>query len=260
MVTPKKRAAIKKRRPTNTYPPKRTRTEGDPPPDRPVQSAGRLSWEIKLLFGAVVLGIGYLAWLDLRIQTRFENRNFALPARIYARPLNLYANMRLSPAELILELNAAGYHQVSKLDRPGSFERSGLRFRIATRTFTFWDGSESARILELKFQRNQLKQLIEGNQEVPLARLEPALIGRIYPDHREDRVQIKLHEVPHYLRAGIIAVEDQGFYEHFGVSPRGILRASIANLRAGQTVEGGSTITQQLAKKNLFLSPARRPK
>ena len=203
-----------------------------------------------------MLGIGYLAWLDLRVQARFENRNFALPARIYARPLNLYTEMKLSPAQLVLELNAAGYHRVSRLDRPGSFERSGSRFRIATRTFTFWDGNEPARILELKFQKNQLKQLTEGNQKVPLVRLEPALIGRIYPDHREDRVQVGLHEVPHYLRAGVIAVEDREFHEHFGLSPRGILRASMVNLRAGKTVQGGSTITQQLAK-NLFLSPAR---
>ncbi|MDH3791651.1 MAG: penicillin-binding protein, partial [Rhodospirillales bacterium] len=67
---------------------------------------------------------------------------------------------------------------------------------------------------------------------------------------------IGLHEVPPALRQALIAVEDRRFYEHFGVDPRGLARAMLANLRAGRIVQGGSTITQQLAK-NLFLNPDR---
>ncbi len=67
---------------------------------------------------------------------------------------------------------------------------------------------------------------------------------------------IGLHEVPPALRQALIAVEDRRFYEHLGVDPRGLARAMLANLRAGRIVQGGSTITQQLAK-NLFLNPDR---
>jgi penicillin-binding protein 1A len=67
---------------------------------------------------------------------------------------------------------------------------------------------------------------------------------------------IGLDEVPPALRQALIAVEDRRFYEHFGVDPRGLARAMLANLRAGRIVQGGSTITQQLAK-NLFLNPDR---
>jgi penicillin-binding protein 1A len=67
---------------------------------------------------------------------------------------------------------------------------------------------------------------------------------------------IGLNEVPPALKQALIAVEDRRFYEHFGVDPRGLARAMLANLRAGRIVQGGSTLTQQLAK-NLFLNPDR---
>ena len=67
---------------------------------------------------------------------------------------------------------------------------------------------------------------------------------------------VTLSEVPPYLPAAVIATEDRRFYDHFGLDLWGILRAAFANVRAGDIVQGGSTITQQVAK-NVFLSPER---
>jgi penicillin-binding protein 1A len=67
---------------------------------------------------------------------------------------------------------------------------------------------------------------------------------------------VRLEEVAPHLVKAILAIEDHRFYEHLGVDPRGLLRAAWQNLRAGEIVAGGSTITQQLAK-NLFLNPER---
>ncbi len=67
---------------------------------------------------------------------------------------------------------------------------------------------------------------------------------------------VTLDEVPPALPRALIAIEDRRFYSHFGIDPRGLARAMLANLRAGRIVQGGSTITQQLAK-NLFLNPDR---
>src|SRR3954453_21107416 len=67
---------------------------------------------------------------------------------------------------------------------------------------------------------------------------------------------LSLREMSPYLPQAVIAAEDHRFYSHFGIDPIGILRAAAANFRSRQVLQGGSTITQQLAK-NLFLSPDR---
>ncbi len=66
--------------------------------------------------------------------------------------------------------------------------------------------------------------------------------------------EVRIGELPDYIPNAVIAIEDRRFYSHFGVDPIGLLRALYANLRAGHVVQGGSTVTQQLAK-NLFLNP-----
>jgi penicillin-binding protein 1A len=72
--------------------------------------------------------------------------------------------------------------------------------------------------------------------------------------HVERRIFVPLAQIPKTLRDAIIATEDARFYSHHGVDPTGIARAVYQNFRRGRIVEGGSTITQQLAKV-LFLTP-----
>ena len=67
---------------------------------------------------------------------------------------------------------------------------------------------------------------------------------------------VRLRDLPPFLPAALLAVEDRRFRSHFGLDPVGIARAAHANWRAGEVVQGGSTLTQQLAK-NLFLTPER---
>ncbi|MCB1726042.1 MAG: transglycosylase domain-containing protein, partial [Gammaproteobacteria bacterium] len=87
-----------------------------------------------------------------------------------------------------------------------------------------------------------------GGAEIDLLRLEPALVGSIYPAHNEDRVLVQRADLPGHLVNGLLAVEDRRFFEHGGVDLRGIARALLANLQAGKAVQGGSTLTQQLVK------------
>jgi penicillin-binding protein 1A len=67
---------------------------------------------------------------------------------------------------------------------------------------------------------------------------------------------VRLRDLPAHLPAALMAVEDRRFRSHWGLDPIGLARAALANWRAGEVVQGGSTLTQQLAK-NLFLSPER---
>ena len=74
----------------------------------------------------------------------------------------------------------------------------------------------------------------------------------------EERYPVRLAEVPGQLVQAILAVEDQRFYQHHGIDVRRIFGALVADVRAGGLAQGGSTLTQQLAK-NLFLDASRTP-
>ena len=209
---------------------------------------------------ALVVAAGYFVWLDLTVRPAFDGKRWALPARLYARPLEVYVGASLTPDRLESELRVLGYDQpgggVSALQRPGSFERRGDGFYIASRAFRFWDGDEPERALTVTFEGDHVARVEANGETVPIVRLEPLLIGRISTAHNEDRVLVRLDDVPPRLPEVLMAVEDRSFYEHFGVSLRGFMRAVVANVRAGGTVQGGSTLTQQLAK-NFFLTHER---
>jgi penicillin-binding protein 1A len=97
-----------------------------------------------------------------------------------------------------------------------------------------------------------------------LESFEPSVGSKIYDEndepitefHVERRIFVTLAQMPPTLKEAVIATEDARFYSHFGVDPMGIARAVYQNFRRGRIVEGGSTITQQLAKV-LFLTPDR---
>jgi penicillin-binding protein 1B len=91
--------------------------------------------------------------------------------------------------------------------------------------------------------------------DLPLARLEPIAIGGIYPGNNQDRVLVRLSEVPKPLVQALISTEDRAFYTHHGYDLRGIARAAWSFVR-GHGLQGGSTLTQQLVK-NFFLTPER---
>jgi penicillin-binding protein 1A len=76
------------------------------------------------------------------------------------------------------------------------------------------------------------------------------LISKLF---EENRIVVSINNISPYVQQAIVANEDTRFYSHFGIDPIGIIRAAVINLRHGSIVEGGSTITQQLAK-NLFLT------
>ena len=223
----------------------------------------------KLALAALVLVVGVLAYFDSKVSASFLNHRWEVPAKVYARPLELYPGLPLQVDELDHELELLGYRTVAGVRGRGGrsgtvsgVRASGQKFRSGnwlefhTRGFEFSDETVEAQRVELAFSADGIQSMWVDGRPGDLVRLEPVQIGGIYPRHREDRLLLRLEEVPSTMVETLLAVEDRGFYNHWGMSPTGILRAAISNLEAGRVVQGGSTITQQLVK-NYYLTDER---
>lgn len=212
----------------------------------------------RILLAGLVIGVAYSIYLDFVVRGQFEGRRWAIPARVYARPLELYEGLRLSQADLIKELQALNYQRSAVPGRPGSFAVGQDSVALMTRPFTYWDGSEVPQSVRVLFT-NDTVRAVENNSgqgAIGLVRLDPVRIASIYPSHNEDRILVKLDEVPKDLISALLVIEDRDFYQHYGVAPKAIARAMWQNIRAGEAVQGGSTLTQQLVK-NFFLTSTR---
>lgn len=201
---------------------------------------------------------GYIFYLDVTIREAFEGRKFALPARVYGRALEVYPGLKLTPEQFLAELKTAGFHESPQPDEPGTFRHTLNGFDFTSRDFVFGDGLQQAQHLRIEFAEGGvtlLQQRDKQDADLALLRLEPPLIGGIYPGHNEDRALLRLDQVPKPLIDALVSIEDRKFYTHWGIDPRGIARALFKTL-TGQRIEGGSTLTQQLVK-NFFLTSER---
>jgi penicillin-binding protein 1B len=181
----------------------------------------------KLLLAAATLVAALLLYLDARITGTFEARRYELPARVYARPLELFPGAPLTGAALAAELDLLGYRRVQRIRGPGDYGVAGNRVELFSRGFDFPDAREDGRRVVLTFADAQLATLESAGASLDLLRLEPLLIGGIYPAHGEDRLLLRLDDVPETLVGALLAIEDRGFYSHHGFSPSGIARAAL---------------------------------
>ena len=214
----------------------------------------------------IALGIGgfflfsYLGYLDYHVRKQFEGKRWAIPARVYASPVELYAGYNMNAAQFESVLKTLHYRNDTNLTAEGSYVKKNSQITLKTRPFNFWDSPQDSSLIRLNFNESSVESITDlGKQgtDVALLRMDPAQIGTLYPRIKEDRVLIKLQEAPPLLIKALLASEDRDFYHHFGLSIRGIARAMLANLKAGGMVQGGSTITQQLVK-NFYLSSERK--
>jgi penicillin-binding protein 1B len=215
-------------------------------------------WALQIFVILSCVFLSYCVWIDFEIRKEFDGKRWAIPARVYSQPLELYAGCRYEKKSVIERLKKATYKSVTTLTGPGQFHISDSSIDIYSRQFHYWDGVEEARKLRIKFNGKQIAAIseIDSGQIVHIIRLTPMLIGKIFPLHDEDRVLITYDDIPESLIKALIAVEDRHFFEHFGLDPLGILRSAFINLMAGKVEQGGSTLTQQLIK-NMFLTRER---
>lgn len=218
---------------------------------------GLISLIILIIFLIFFIGLGiYLVRLDNIVRDRFDGQRWDIPAKVFARPLELYSQADTSKSDILEELRLLGYKSANNYNNPGTYTNKDSQLFIHTRGFDFGDSKEPERVIELNFAGGSIATIRTTKPSTSgIVRLEPMVIGGIYPQHNEDRVLIKLQNVPAPLVDALLATEDRNFYEHHGVSIRGTARALLSNITGGKR-QGGSTLTQQLVK-NFYLTPER---
>ena len=214
---------------------------------------------LRLCVSLVLVAILTLGLIYLDVTRRFEARQEQFPSRLYSDSLELSEGQDLPAYALLARLARLGYRKVETgPSRPGEFVLAGKELRIALREFDYAEGKFPGDRIRLQFRGNRIRRItsLTSGRHLESTRIEPELIATFYQEIQEERTWYPLDQFPEALRRAVLSVEDRNFYHHAGVDPRGLARALIVDVSHRRAMQGGSTITQQLAK-NLYANRRR---
>ena len=198
-----------------------------------------------------VISAAIVSIIDSRVTNKLEGVLWTIPAKIYARSLDLAEGSKVNKSYLTRELDMLSYSENKNPSKPGEYLYKKDNLKIFLRGYE----DQKSGLFDIFVEDGKVSKIT--NQlgiSVDIIKLEPIAIGGMYPSHMEDRILLSWSQVPSILIDTILSIEDQNFFNHRGISFRSISRAFLTNVQARDIEQGGSTITQQLAKNLFFTS------
>jgi penicillin-binding protein 1B len=221
---------------------------------------GRLVRRVALSFAILSVGMALYCWhLSDQIEERFSGRRWSIPSKVFSDSTILYPGQMINRDLLLDKLGRLGYIEVThKPERSGELRIGGSFLDLFLHDLNIPSGKRSGFPVRIRLLKNRIQSIarLESGKPVPILELEPEEIMLFFGPDREQRQLVSIEQVPEHLIHAVLAAEDSRFFRHRGLDLRAILRALWANLRHGAIRQGGSTITQQLAKC-YFLTPER---
>lgn len=214
-------------------------------------------WRVGVLLLVVAAAL-WLGWLrfERQVAPAFERAAQAAPSSIYASPLELRPGDVFEAEEVLAHLEMSGYvpAEASDVSRPGEYLRAEGVWRVHRRAVRFGERLYPGGPVTVALDPDGRVESIRDRNGVALARLtlEPPRLRTLRPPSGAERMPVPLEEVPRHLVNAVVAAEDRRFRSHRGLDLRRTLAAAWENLQAGRTKEGGSTVTQQLARTLLL--------
>ncbi len=213
-----------------------------------------------LIFILAGVALAIYGWyLSNQVEKRFSARRWQINSTVYSDTTLIYPGQRFNPTIFTRKLINLGYRRVNHLPaKKGELQITPVEINIFLNDLKTPWRTRAGFPVRVMSADNKIETIsrIDNGDKIPILELEPEEIMQFFGPERERRHLISIEQVPEHLVRAVLAAEDHRFYQHAGVDFRGILRALMTNLRHGAIRQGGSTLTQQLAK-NYFLTPAR---
>ncbi len=207
----------------------------------------------------LITGLGYCWWLSGHIEDRFAHRRWRIPSKVYSDATLLYPGQQFNRDLLAAKLKNLGYRVLTRpARRKGEVQMRPGQWTLFLNDLNLGDQQQSGFAARIRWDLDVIRSIrrVDNGRSLAYITLEPEEIMNFFGHEREQRHLVSYAQVPEHLVHAVLAAEDHRFFNHHGVDPKGVLRALFTNLRHGSIRQGGSTITQQLAK-NYFLTPKR---
>ena len=212
---------------------------------------------VGLSTGAIIVFVYYWVTFSRIIDARLSGQVFKRASLVFSTPIPITVGEEVSPQEITAQLRRGLYAEGDGGSKVGTYTLAGDKLEIRPGPLSYFtNGSEREGAVTVQFDKDKIASIFGQESSLDSYQLEPELITTLFDQSRTKRRLVRYQDLPPVLVNAVLAAEDRRFFSHHGVNVYRIVDAAIKDLRADERLQGGSTLTMQLAR-NFFLTPQR---